>query len=485
MPRHDILFISYVNGVLLCLLAGGMLIPALVDFAGDNPDGTVFLLAAVTTGTCGAFLVLANRGVSRGRLHRRSIYLLTVSLWIVLSVFASLPLLFSSLKLSLVDALFETVSGITTTGSTVIAGLDNLPPGLLLWRSLIQWFGGIGIVVLAMIVLPELRIGGMQLFHSESSDISDKFLPRAYDFAKLCAGVYFLLTFLCAFALVWAGMPVFDAVNHAMTTLATGGYSTKDASVGFYDSVPIEIVLTVFMALGALPLVYFARVVQAQSFAGFRDPQVSGFLTVLAVAILAMTAWNVAGAGMAGPTALRLAAFNVTSVLTDTGFATTDFSTWGSFAVGLFFLLFFVGGCAGSTAGAIKIFRWQILFKGIANQLRTTLSPNEVVLLKQGTRRVDTAMYDSVRAFFFLYLLTFAALSLAVMATGLDFLSSTSAVAQAMANAGPGLGPVVGPASNFQGVATSAKWLLMLAMLLGRLELVTVYVLAVRRFWMD
>lgn len=467
--------VLYVNGVLLLILAVAMTVPLLLDLSTNNPDWIAFAVSAVATAYPGGMLALANRGYG-GRLDRRSAYALTVSAWLMVGAFGSLPFCFSALHMSVTDAFFETMSGLTTTGSTVIVGLDHLPLGLLMWRSLLQWIGGAGIILMAILLLPMLGVGGMQLFRTESSDISENLVPRQYEMARITIIVYVVLSTACAVAYGAAGMNAFDAINHAMATLATGGYSTKDASIGYFNSVPVEIVGIVFMLAGALPLAWYARLVSRRS-SVLGEPQVLAFLGVFVAAVVLATAWQVAANHTPFGTALRQSAFNVASVLTDTGFATTDYSTWGSFAVGLFFVLMLVGGCAGSTAGAIKIFRWQVLFGGVARQMRLLLSPNRVMVARYGERVLDATTVESVRNFFFMYIVTLLVLSLGVMATGLDFLSSTSAVAQAMANAGPGLGPIVGPATNFGSIAAPAKWLLVAGMLLGRLELSTVYVL--------
>lgn len=475
-------FILYVNSILLIMLAGAMMLPALADLAVRNPDGWVFVASSATTLFFGGMFYLGNRGEFPA-IGRRTAFALTVSCWLFIGAFSTLPLAFSPLDLSLVDAYFETMSGLTTTGSTVIVGLDSLPPGLLLWRSLLQWLGGVGIVVMAIFMLPLLRVGGMQLFRSESSEIAEKLVPRVIQMASLTVFTYALLTFLCTLAYMAAGMPFFEAINHAMTTLATGGYSTKDASIGFFDSVAVEVVAIVFMIAGALPLIFYPSLVLQGRRAWQREPQVRWYLGITVVAIALCFAWLWLSLEKPAGEALRLSAFNVVSIITDTGYATADFSAWGAFPVGLFFMLYFIGGCAGSTAGAIKIFRWKLLLGSIARQLQMMLSPNRVLNLRYAGKVVDGEMLGSVRNFFFLYILTFLVLSLAVMTTGLDFLSSTSSVAQAMANAGPGLGPVVGPATNFGSLTETAKLLLVLAMLLGRLELTTVYVLFIADFW--
>jgi len=280
-------------------------------------------------------------------------------------------------------------------------------------------------------------------------------------------------------------MGLFDAVNHAMTAIATGGFGTKDASIGYFDSIAMELVLIVSMTCGALPLMFFARLFMMGPRAIKHEYQAPTFLLILALAIAASTAWRFETGDVSFARALRDSAFNVTSILTDTGFATTDFSAWGTGAIAIYFLLYFVGGCAGSTAGAIKVFRWQILFKAARQQFVGAFSPNRVLITNYAGRDVDSGLLNSVRNFFFVYIMTWASLSACVMLTGVDFLSSTSSVAQAMAGAGPGLGPLVGPATTFAAIPAVAKWLLALAMILGRLELTTVYVLLTREFWRD
>ena len=481
-PRGRFGPILYVIGILLIGLGGFMLVPALADLSGASADWRSFFAAGITTVFFGGALVLANWG-QEFRLDLAQGFTLTTMAWLAVVAAGALPFVFAQIRLSVTDAFFESMSGFTTTGSTVIAGLDQLPPGLLLWRSLTQWIGGLGIVVMAIIMLPFLRVGGMQLFRTESSERSDKIFPRAVEMGRWIGSTYLLLTLLCAIALKLAGMTWFDASNHAMTTLATGGFSTKDASIGFYHSPAIEWVEVVFMTSGALPLTFYVRAALQGPRSMLEDGQVWVFLGVLGVAVLGMASWVALHLGAPASEALRLAAFNVTSILTDTGFASTDYGQWGSFAVGGFFLFYFVGGCAGSTAGAIKIFRWRILFTSTRSQLHTMRRPHEVTPATYGGRRLPPELMASVVSFFFLYILTFATLSLAMMLFGVDFLSSVSGVAQAMANAGPGLGDVIGPAGNFASLPDAAKWIVSFAMLLGRLELFTILILLTPSFW--
>lgn len=482
MTGNRLQFVLYVNSIFLFALAAVMLVPAVVDFGYGNPDWAAFLTSSALTGVVAAFLFITFRRPGEGALDRRTGYLITTSSWISASLFGAIPFIFSSRHIGFTDAIFETVSGLTTTGATVLHGLDNFPPGLLLWRSLLHWIGGIGIIVMALSMLPALGVGGMQLFQSESSDVSGKAFPKVKQFAQAIGVVYVSLTVANIALLVLAGMPPFDAVNTAMATIATGGFSTKDSSIGFYNSVPIELVTIAFMIAGALPLAFYAKFIVQRGRTGLIDDQIGAFLKIWALTVALATAWNISK-GMVPAHALRVSAFNVTSIITDTGFATDDFSRWGSFGIGIFFVLYFIGGCAGSTAGSIKIFRWQLLFSGLLRHLRLLLSPNRVIALTYQGKPVSEGTLGAVRNFFFMYLITFAILSLAVMATGLDFISSTSGVAEAMANAGLGLGPVGNPAGNFENMAPLAKWIIMLAMILGRLELATVYTVLLPEFW--
>lgn len=461
-----------------------MLFPALLDYSNGDPDWQVFVASSISTAFISGLFVLGFKGNTE-HFSVRTGYLLTVSSWVTIGAFGSLPLIYSSLNIGITDAVFETMSALTTTGSTVLSGLDTLPRGILMWRSFMQWLGGVGIVAMAIILLPMLRIGGMQLFRSESSSIDEKTIPRLSTFAGVIAAVYLGLTTLCAISLYIAGMSPFDAVNHAMTTIATGGFSTKDASIGHFDSPLIEGVIIVFMTMSALPLALYAYVFLRGWSALRAETQAPTFLIILILAVTTMTAWNWLSNGDDFLHALRVSAFNVTSVLTDTGFGSADFTQWGSFPVGLMFALMLIGGCAGSTSGAIKIFRWQLLIASIRNQLLHMLTPHRILPLRYGDHPISSDMMVAVRNFFFLYIITLGGISLALMATGMDFLAASSAVAQAMANAGPGLTQDIGPAGNFAHIPEAAKWLLVLAMLLGRLELATVYVMIMRSFWVD
>ena len=471
-------------GVLLTTLAIAMVIPAIADATVGNPDWEVFSVAAAFTLFVGGALTLSNRGEG-DRLSIRQAFVLTTVSWLVVAIFAALPFAFSDLDLSYTDAFFEAMSGITTTGSTVITGLDFAPPGILLWRALLQWMGGIGIIVVAIAVLPILRIGGMQIFRMESSDTSEKVLPRVTQIATGIAVIYLVLTLLCA-ALYWAsGMTAFQAMCHAMTTIATGGFSTSDSSIAVFDNAAIDWISVVFMILGGMPFVLFLQLVRGKPGLLFRDDQVRWFLSIVAGAILMLAGWLWLENGADPMSALRYAAFNVVSIITGTGYATDDFASWGGFAVATFFLLMFIGGCAGSTSCGIKIFRFQVLYATAKIQMLRLLQPHGVFIPYYNRQPIPDAVAASVMGFFFLFVVSFAILAMALSLMGLDFLTSVSGAATAIANVGPGLGDIIGPVGTFAPLPDAAKWLLSAGMLMGRLELFTVLILFVPAFWRD
>jgi len=475
--------IQFVAGVLLVILAAAMMVPALVDVAAGHPNWRAFLASAAVTLFFGGGLALASRGAGRGILEVRQAFVLTTTSWIVLPAFAALPMVFSDLDLSYTDAFFEAMSGLTTTGSTVITGLDEAPPGILLWRALLQWLGGIGIIVMAVAILPMLQVGGMQLFRMESSDTSEKVLPRAAQIAGATGGVYLGLTAICVVALWAVGLEFFEAVAHAMTTIATGGFSTSDASIGKFQSALVDWIIILFMILGSLPFVLYVQAVRGRARPLLRDSQVHWFLAIVAVSIGAMTWWQIVALDSDAAPALRYAAFNVVSIITGTGYSTADYDLWGTFAVAGFFFFMFIGGCAGSTSCGIKIFRFQVLYETIRVQMRGLVQPHGVFAPRYNDRPIPDSVIDSVMSFFFLFALVYVSLALALFALGLDFVTSLSGAATAIANVGPALGDVIGPAGTFAPLPDAAKWLLAAGMLLGRLELFTVLVLFTPRFW--
>lgn len=469
-------------GALLTVLAVGMMVPAVVDAFLGHADWQVFAAAAAVTLFVGVSMVLTTR--TKGlKFGVRQAFVMTTLAWLVLTVFASLPFVFSELNLSFTDAFFEAMSGITTTGSTVITGLDQAPPGILLWRALLQWMGGVGIIVMAIAILPMLRVGGMQLFRMESSDQSEKALPRATQIAAAIGSIYLVLTAIWAAGYWFAGMSGFDAVAHAMTTIATGGFSTSDGSLGAFDNAAIDALATTGMIVGSLPFILYMQTVRGDLGALMHDAQVQWFLAIVVGLVFTTTVWLWLDADIHPLQALRYAAFNITSVITGTGYATADYSQWGSFAVPTFFFIMFIGGCAGSTTCGIKIFRFQILYASARVQLRHLIQPHGVFIPYYNNRPIPDDVINSVLSFFFVFGLSFALLAMGLGMLGLDFITAISSAATAISNVGPALGPITGPAGTFQPLPDAAKWLLSGGMLLGRLELFTVLVLLTRSFW--
>ncbi|MDF1733589.1 MAG: TrkH family potassium uptake protein [Minwuia sp.] len=474
--------IFLINGIFAVMLAAAMLIPAAVDVVAGNTDYQVFLAASAASGFVGGTVVACTwrRGI---RLTLRGAFVLTTSVWLVLPTLAALPFAMAGLEMSYTDAFFEAMSGLTTTGSTVIIGLDNAPPGILIWRSILQWLGGVGIIVTAIAVLPLLQIGGMQLFRMESSESSDKAMPRAAQIAGATAVIYLVLTLVCAVLLWGTGLGAFDAMAHAMTTVATGGFSTRDASVGGFANPHMEWIIIVFMVLGSLPFVLYLQAVRGRPMALWRDTQVRWFFLTVG-GLLALVALLTDLFLQVEPVeGLRLMLFNVISVMTGTGYASADYGEWGRAATVVFFFTMFIGGCAGSTSCGIKIFRFRVMFENARVQIRELIRPNSVLVPRFNGRPIESHVTDAVMSYFFLFAMVFAMLAFLLTLTGLDMTTALSGAATAVANVGPGLGDIIGPSGNFQPLPDTAKWLLSAGMLLGRLELFTVLVLFTRRFW--
>ncbi len=477
----DLRPVGYVTGLLVAALGAAMLLPMAVDLYYRNGHWVMFLESAILTGMIGVLTAIACANGVRQRLTIQQVFLLTTGVWLMLPVFGAIPFWLGEPEARVVDAFFESMSGLTTTGATVFAGLEGLPQGVLVWRSMLQWFGGVGIIVVAMVFLPELRVGGMQIFRSESFDTDGKVLPRAAQIAARISGAYFILTVACYVAYFAVGMPSFHALNHALTTVATGGFSTYDASFGAFRGAP-EYVATLFMALASLPFVRYVQLMAGNAGPLFRDAQVRGFLITIVVLYAVMILYRIVG-GAAPEAALRETLFNVTSILTGTGYASTDYQLWGAFAVVLFFFLGLIGGCAGSTCCSVKIFRYQLLFASIRAQVRKLHSPHGIFTPRYDGRPVGEDVLNSVMVFFVAFIVTLGILAVLLSATGLDTITSVSGAAAALANIGPGLGAEIGPSGNFAGLSDTAKWLLAFAMLIGRLELMAVFVILTADFW--
>jgi trk system potassium uptake protein len=453
-------------------------------FSHAAGDGYVddFALSAGLTALVGGACVLTTKG-RPFELRFRDAALLTVVAWFLVPAFAAIPLLGEPINLSPVDAYFEMVSGITTTGSTVMSGLDTAAKSILLWRATVSWLGGIGIIGLAIVILPFLKIGGMQLFRLESTDRSEKMMPRVRTIATTVGRIYLALTLAC-FLTYWAlGMTPFDALTQAFATVCTGGFGTHDSSFIFFDSAAIEWAGVVFMALGAMPFLALLRMVRLGVRGERVDPQIRAFVGFLVVTTLVFAAWLVLSEGVDIGTALTKSAFNITSIVTTTGFASVDYLQWGAFAAAWFFMLTFVGGCTGSTAGAIKIFRFQVLAGVVGQHVRTTIYPHAVTPLRYGARVIGDEQIVSVGVFVFVYLVAVAVVAMMLALIGLDTATALSASATAFGNVGPGISPEIGPVGNFAGLPDSAKVILSIAMILGRLELLVVLLLFMPNFY--
>ncbi|WP_022963077.1 TrkH family potassium uptake protein [Halopseudomonas pelagia] len=473
--------IIYVCGILMLIMAGLMLSVALFAWIRQDPEMSVFLISAGLVSALGLMMVVSGRSL-HFHLVARQLYLLTSLSWVMMSLAGALPLFFSHFELTFVNAVFEAVSGITTTGSTILGKIETLPPSLLLWRSLLQWLGGLGVVGMAVSILPFLRVGGMRLFHTESSDWSDKSMPRIQTLARMLLGTYLSLSLACMLSYWWAGMTLFDAINHAMSTVSTGGYATDDRSMGRFGA-PVLWISIVFMLLGAMPFTMLIGFVRRPQLAALNNQQVKGLLMIVAAVSLALTAYLIEQGAHAPFEALTHATFNLVSVITTTGYASGDYTQWGAFSVALFFVVMFIGGCSGSTSGGMKVFRFQLSYLFLRSQVRKLVHPNGVFVTQYNGKPVSDDIILSAIAFSFLFFLCLAGFTLLLSLMGLDLVTSLTAAATALTNVGPGLGPVVGPAGNFAALPDAAKWLLSLAMLLGRLELLTMMVLFTPMFW--
>lgn len=478
--RYQVVF--YTVGIVMLLMGGLQLIPAALDFADGHPDAWVFLWGGILSAFIGGALYFSCRGFS-GRVSLREGFLLTNAAWVSMAATGALPFLFGSIGASAANAVFESISGITTTGATVFTGLDSLPRGILLWRALLHGIGGIGIISLAILLLPFLQVGGMQILQTESSDKSEKLMPRTRDVVLSITWVYIALNLLCAGAYYALGMSVFDAVTHALGTIATGGFSNYDSSFGHFASPPLEVAAIVFMFLSGLPFILFVGLAYRGRFAFHKDVQVRAFFLIVAGVSLSLALWLWLRGVYEFPDALRYTAFNVVSVITTTGFASTDYMQWGPFAAVVFLFITYIGGCAGSTSGGMKAMRLVVAFEAFRVQIRRLLYPNAVFAVRYQGKPIESKTVRAVLGFLFLYVVANTLLTIAVAITGVDFVTALSATAASLASVGPGIGPVVGPAGNFSTLPDITKWMLSFAMLLGRLEILTVLVLFTPSFW--
>ncbi|MEQ9491892.1 MAG: TrkH family potassium uptake protein [Alphaproteobacteria bacterium] len=479
----DLRGVVHVLGWVTGMIGLMLIVPAIVDLAYDNEDWKSFARASSLAFFIGCFIVLATKSTKPISFDFRQAFLLIVLGWIVVATFGAIP--FLGLGISITDSFFETMSGITTTGSTILTGLDTLPPGLLLWRSILQWIGGIGIIAIAVLILPFLRVGGMQFFKIESSGTKDEKSGMTLKTLSMLFGVYCALTLLCVTTYYLLGMNGFDAANHAMSTVSTGGYSTHDASFGYFSNAGLHWAATLFMICGAVPFFLYVKAVLGDRRAMFADQQVRGFLAILGISSILMAFWLMARQDIGFFSALTLTAFNITSVVTTTGFATTDYTAWGHGAVGMFLFLMFIGGCSGSTAGSIKVYRFQVLWIYVRAHVKKLFSPNRVVVMRYNGRMLDDDVPLGVLAFLAVFIATIGVFTVILSLMELDIVTAYSASVTAITNVGPGMGDIIGPSGTFQTLPTEAKWTLIIAMLAGRLEILSLLVFFEKDFWSE
>ena len=477
--------VFFAIGVLLIILGAFMFIPFFVQFIYGE-ENSAFVSSASLTIFIGTLLVLANLEENR-KLNLKQAFLLTALSWFSIAVFGSLPFLLSNLNLSLVDSFFESMSGITTTGSTIITNLDIAPKSILIWRSILQWLGGIGVIVMAITILPLLSVGGMQLFKKDQvSDTAEKILPKTREVTFIISIIYLSLTITCGIAYWSVGMNVFDSIAHAMTTIATGGFSTYSNSIGYFQNPKIEVISIIFIILGSIPFLAYLKFIKGDKKIFLKDSQIKGLIYLIIISVLFMFFYlMISNQEYSFLDNLRISTFNVVSVLSGTGYVTSDFSAWGKFPLIFFLFLMFIGGCAGSTTCGVKIFRFQILARFIINQLKKLVYPNGVFAIKYNNEKISNPFIYSVITFVFLYFFIFFILAALLSINGLDFVTAVSGSASAISNVGPGLGDIIGPNGNFSNLPNFSKLSLSLGMLLGRLELFAVLILFFPSFWKD
>ncbi len=487
----DLRPIAYIVGLSMVVLAALMLLPMALDWLAGDPNWRGFFSAAAVTSVAGGVVALASANAGVAGLSVRQAFILTTAVWAVLPAFGALPFLFGAPGLGLTDAMFEAVSGLTTTGTTIIGpdpatgapGLDRLPLGTNLWRGMLNWLGGLGIVIVAMIFLPVMKVGGMQFFKSEGFDTLGKILPRAFEISVSLIQVYAVLTVACALAFHATGMSGFDAVVHALSCVSTGGFSSYDRSFGVFGAGP-QLVASLFMVLAALPFVRYIQLGRGEMRPLLQDPQVRAFLVLIAASvgvILLLGAWGGAAVGRHVTDVL----FNVVTVMTGTGFASVDVAPWGSFAFTILLMVGLVGGCTASTVCSVKVFRYLILIEAVRVQLRKLRQPRAIVQMRYAGQPVSEDVLDSVIVFFTLFVLTFGVLVVALTLTGLSDSAALTGAWTAIASIGPVWGAEVGPTGAVDAFPAGAKWVMMVGMILGRLELLSVYVLFMARFWRD
>ena len=471
--------VFFTLGILQIILGIFMMIPIIVQFLYNEIDSS-FFGASIITIIFGTLFFLSNLDHQK-KLSLQQAFLLTALSWLSIAIFGSLPFFFSNVNFSFTNAFFESMSGITTTGSTIISNLESMPKGILLWRAILQWLGGIGIIVMAITLMPIMNVGGMQLFKISNNESSEKVLPKSKEVALRLIYIYTTLTILCALSYKFLGMNFFDSLTHSMTTIATGGFSNYNDSIGFFNSFSIEISAMFFIILGSLPFIVYIKFLSGNKKIFFSDIQIKTFLKIIFFSIIVLMIYL--SMSNSENLSLRAIFFNVISILTGTGYVNAQFDNWGGFSLILFLVLMFIGGCAGSTTCGVKIFRIQILYSFISNQIKKIIYPKGIFILKYDQNIINNKFVSSIISFIYLYLVVFFVLAILLSLTGLDFITSISGAATSISNVGPGLGSIIGPNGNFSSLPDISKWILTLGMILGRLELFAILVLFLPSFW--
>ena len=473
--------VFFILGILQIILGVSMIFPIIMQFIFEELDSS-FISASIITIIFGTLFFLSNLENDR-KLNLQNAFLLTSLSWISVAIFGSLPFIFSDLNLSVTDSFFESMSGITTTGSTIITDLNSAPKAILIWRAILQWLGGIGIIVMAITLMPIMNVGGMQLLKVSSSDASEKILPKTKEITVRIIIIYLVLTFLCAFFYKIFGMNFFDSLTHSMTTIATGGFSNYNDSIGHFNNFKIEITAMIFIILGSIPFIAYIKYLSGTKNIFITDTQIKSFIKIIFFSILILFLYLVIYNKSFSEISLRSISFNVISILTGTGYVTQSFDGWGNFPLIFFLILMFIGGCAGSTTCGIKIFRVQILYLFIKNQLQKIIYPRGIFIIKYDNNNVNEKFMASIISFIYLYIVIFFIIAALLSLSGLDFTTSISGAATSISNVGPGLGELIGPNGNFSQLPDFSKWVLSFGMILGRLELFAILVLFLPSFW--
>jgi len=479
MPNYKTVFFTL--GMLQIILGIFMIIPIIIQYVYGEFDSS-FVIASIITLIFGILFVISNLDYDK-KINLHQAFLLTSLSWITIAIFGALPLFFSKLNLSFTDAFFESMSGITTTGSTIIINLENAPKSILLWRALLQWLGGIGIIVMAITLMPIMNVGGMLLFKVLNTDSTNEILPSSKEISIKLIIIYVILTLLCGFSYKVFGMNIFDSLTHSMTTIATGGFSNYNESIGYFDNIKIESTAIFFIILGSVPFITYIKFMSGNKKIFLSDSQIKTFIKLIILSIVILFFYLLIKDNNFSLSNIRSVSFNVISILTGTGYVTQGFDKWGSFPLFYFLILMFIGGCAGSTTCGVKIFRIQILYKFIINQLKKVIYPRGIFIIKYENNTVNDKFLASIISFIFLYIIIFFILTALLSLTGLDFVTSISGAATSISNVGPGLGSTIGPNGNFYQLPDVSKWILSTGMILGRLELFAILVLFLPSFW--